>query len=228
MRNNANTFPFQVRSEPRKSPNIPDCYSSDRRYENPRKPRKLWNKSQGSYPREFSRIIWPVSSLRPRTFASWEGEGEMVAGQCLNTHIVLDARLVSSCLSWPSRARPRLSLLSASVGFREKTLLRVNPGDTPTLPVQSFYFPFRRVTTPLGIYRALLTCKLTHLSLTLIETVFRLLSPLHNFTVVRLPFVYTVSPIDVTYLQFYYSVVFVEARWTSELIFSSFVARSKA
>ena len=94
----------------------------------------------------------------------------MVAGQCLNTHIVLDARLVSSCLSWPSRARPRLSLLSASVGFREKTLLRVNPGDTPTLPVQSFYFPFRRVTTPFGIYRALLNFPSTHLSLTLIGT----------------------------------------------------------
>ena len=77
---------------------------------------------------------------------------------------------MSSCLSWPSRARPRLSLLSASVGFREKTLLRVNPGDTPILPVQSFYFPFRHVTIPFDIYRVSL-CISTHLSLILIETV---------------------------------------------------------
>lgn len=82
-----------------------------------------------------------------RTFASSRRKND-IAGQCLSTHIVLDARLVSSCLSWPSRARPRLSLLSASVGLREKTLLSVNPGDTPILPVQSFYFLYRCVIIP--------------------------------------------------------------------------------
>lgn len=71
---------------------------------------------------------------------------------------MLDARLVSSCLSWPSRARPRLSLLSASVGLREKTLLRVNPGATPTLPVQSSYFPFRHVVISFSAFIALYHC----------------------------------------------------------------------
>lgn len=43
---------------------------------------------------------------------------------------VLDARLVSSSLIWPSRASPHLSLLSARSGFRENTLLSVKPGPT--------------------------------------------------------------------------------------------------
>lgn len=72
---------------------------------------------------------------------------------------MLDARLVSSCLSWPSSARPRLSLLSASVGLRENTLLRVNPGATPILPVQSSYFPayhspVSRVIAPKTLFRS--------------------------------------------------------------------------
>lgn len=56
-------------------------------------------------------------------------------GWCVSAHTVEEARLVSSCLSCPSRARPRLSLLSASSGRTENTLLRVNPGATgqPTL-----------------------------------------------------------------------------------------------
>ena len=35
-----------------------------------------------------------------------------------STHIVDDARFVSSCFSLPSRARPRLSLLFVSRGVR--------------------------------------------------------------------------------------------------------------
>lgn len=98
-------------------------------------------------------MIWPVSSLRSYERSPHEEKYDIAGRQCLSTHIVLDARLVSSCLSWPSRARPRLSLLSASVGLREKTLLSVNPGDTPILPVQSFYFLYRCVIIPFADYR---------------------------------------------------------------------------
>lgn len=43
---------------------------------------------------------------------------------------VLDAKLVSSCLSWPSRARAHLSLLLARSGVNVNTLLSVKPGPT--------------------------------------------------------------------------------------------------
>lgn len=43
---------------------------------------------------------------------------------------VLDAKLVSSCLSWPSRASPHLSLLLARRGVKVNTLLSVKPGPT--------------------------------------------------------------------------------------------------
>ena len=46
------------------------------------------------------------------------------------TYSVLEARLVSSCLSWPSSASPHLSLLLASSGVTVNTLLSVNPGPT--------------------------------------------------------------------------------------------------
>lgn len=44
------------------------------------------------------------------------------------TYSVLEARLVSSCLSWPSRAKPHLSLLFARSGVTMYILLCVNPG----------------------------------------------------------------------------------------------------
>lgn len=50
--------------------------------------------------------------------------------QKANTHNVLEARLVSSCLSWPSSARPHLSLLLASSGVSVNTLDSVKPGAT--------------------------------------------------------------------------------------------------
>ena len=46
------------------------------------------------------------------------------------THKVLEAKFVSSCLSWPSRASPRLSLLLLRSGERRKTLDKLNPGPT--------------------------------------------------------------------------------------------------
>lgn len=47
-----------------------------------------------------------------------------------NTYNVLDARLVSSCFSWPSNARPHLSLLLANNGVSSNTLDKVKPGPT--------------------------------------------------------------------------------------------------
>lgn len=47
-----------------------------------------------------------------------------------NTYNVLEARLVSSCLSCPSSARPHLSLLLANSGVSVNTLDSVNPGAT--------------------------------------------------------------------------------------------------
>lgn len=48
-------------------------------------------------------------------------------------HMVLEARLVSSCLSFPSRARPRFSRLSLSSGVTVYTLQNVELGDTWSL-----------------------------------------------------------------------------------------------
>lgn len=48
-------------------------------------------------------------------------------------HMVLDARLVSSCLSFPSRARPRFSRLLLSRGVMVYTLQNVELGDTWSL-----------------------------------------------------------------------------------------------
>lgn len=46
------------------------------------------------------------------------------------THIVEDARFVSSCFSCPSSARPLLSLLLANSGRTVYTFESVNPGPT--------------------------------------------------------------------------------------------------
>lgn len=46
------------------------------------------------------------------------------------TYSVLEARLVSSCFSCPSSARPHLSLLLASSGVSVNTFESVNPGAT--------------------------------------------------------------------------------------------------
>lgn len=51
-------------------------------------------------------------------------------GRRWNTYRVLEAKLVSSCFNWPSKASPHLSLLFASRGVKENTLLKVNPGPT--------------------------------------------------------------------------------------------------
>lgn len=62
-----------------------------------------------------------------------ESQIRKIAGVCSirwYTHIVDDARFVSSCLSWPSKAKPLLSLLLANKGLTEKTLDIVNPGET--------------------------------------------------------------------------------------------------
>lgn len=58
--------------------------------------------------------------------------------QASRPYRVLDAKLVSSCLSWPSRASPHLSLLSARRGVNMNTLLSVKPGPTghPSLTVE--------------------------------------------------------------------------------------------
>lgn len=50
--------------------------------------------------------------------------------QSIYTYSVLDARFVSSCLSWPSSARPHLSLLFANSGVSVNTLDNVKPGAT--------------------------------------------------------------------------------------------------
>lgn len=50
-----------------------------------------------------------------------------------HTHSVLEAKLVSSCLSFPSRARPRLSRLLARNGVTVKTLQKVELGGTTSL-----------------------------------------------------------------------------------------------
>lgn len=47
--------------------------------------------------------------------------------------MVLEARLVSSCFSLPSRARPLFSRLLFSVGVRVYTLQKVELGDTWSL-----------------------------------------------------------------------------------------------
>lgn len=46
------------------------------------------------------------------------------------THMVDEARFVSSCFSCPSSANPRFDLLLARRGLRKYTLERVKPADT--------------------------------------------------------------------------------------------------
>lgn len=50
--------------------------------------------------------------------------------QGVSTHTVEDAKLVSSSLSFPSRARPHLSRLLLRSGVSVKTLLMEKPGPT--------------------------------------------------------------------------------------------------
>lgn len=58
------------------------------------------------------------------------------------THIVDDARFVSSCFSCPSSARPLLSLLLANSGRTVYTFESVNPGPTgqPALESMSTFY----------------------------------------------------------------------------------------
>lgn len=88
---------------------------------------------------EFSNFV-QGTEFPTRINIQFEINEKKLVANYTSTHIVLEARLVSSCLSWPSSARPRLSLLSASIGLRKNTLLKVNPGATPILPVELFYF----------------------------------------------------------------------------------------
>lgn len=53
------------------------------------------------------------------------------------THSVLEARLVSSCFSFPSSARPRFSRLLARNGVSVKTLQKVELGATTSLQTES-------------------------------------------------------------------------------------------
>lgn len=68
-----------------------------------------------------------------------EGVGLSTAGSqenltsSLGSYMVVEARLVSSCLSLPSRARPRFSRLAASVGVMEYVLEKVELAATVSL-----------------------------------------------------------------------------------------------
>lgn len=59
----------------------------------------------------------------------------------MQSYIVEDAKLVSSCFSCPSNAKPRLSLLLASRGLTWYTFERVKPGLTghPALLIKDTY-----------------------------------------------------------------------------------------
>ncbi len=46
------------------------------------------------------------------------------------TYMVEDAKFVSSCFNWPSKAKPRLSLLFDNVGLTVYTFDNVKPGPT--------------------------------------------------------------------------------------------------
>lgn len=76
-------------------------------------------------------MVWDMNAVRHWQMAHCAKQrhdvneaGWGVAG----TYRVLEARLVSSCLSWPSRASPHLSLLLASRGVAMNILLKVKPG----------------------------------------------------------------------------------------------------
>lgn len=56
--------------------------------------------------------------------------------ECCWTHSVLEARFVSSCFSFPSRARPRFSRLLARNGVRVNTLQKVELGATTSLKTE--------------------------------------------------------------------------------------------
>ena len=65
-----------------------------------------------------------------------EGMGPAVAGSGGSppgSYMVVEARLVSSCLSLPSRARPRFSRLAESVGVTEYVLEKVELAATFSL-----------------------------------------------------------------------------------------------
>ena len=57
----------------------------------------------------------------------------LASGRSQHTHMLEEARLVSSCLSLPSRARPLFSRLLLSVGVSVYTLQNVELGDTWSL-----------------------------------------------------------------------------------------------
>lgn len=78
-----------------------------------------------------------ASPSLPKTDPSAAGSGERRRAWMGHTHSVLEARLVSSCLSFPSRARPRLSRLLARNGVTVKTLQKVELGGTTSLRTES-------------------------------------------------------------------------------------------
>lgn len=55
---------------------------------------------------------------------------KMLCLYIFDSYMVLDARLLSSCFNWPSRASPRLSLLFFNNGCTVNTLDNVKPGPT--------------------------------------------------------------------------------------------------
>lgn len=77
------------------------------------------------------------SILNSGKLSEWgEGMGPAVAGSrgsLPGSYMVVEARLVSSCLSLPSRARPRFSRLAESVGVTEYVLEKVELATTFSL-----------------------------------------------------------------------------------------------
>ena len=73
------------------------------------------------------------SFLKKGSFSAYEWHHSVRLfriNESFTLQIVVEARLVSSCLSWPSRAKPRLSLLSLSRGVIWKTRHIVELGGT--------------------------------------------------------------------------------------------------
>lgn len=89
---------------------------------------------------QFARDNSRILSSAARNARSKRGTACQYLDKCLHVsqarfqasrpYRVLDAKLVSSCLSWPSRASPHLSLLLARRGVKVNTLLSVKPGPT--------------------------------------------------------------------------------------------------
>lgn len=88
-------------------------------------------------------VTRPVTShIKNMNFVLLIGYSSQLMTVSPTTHIVEDARFVSSCFSCPSNARPLLSLLLANSGRTVYTFESVNPGPTgqPALePMSTLY-----------------------------------------------------------------------------------------